>query len=208
MTLTLPDLPYAMDALAPHMSAETMEYHHDKHHKAYVDMGNSLMAGTALDGTTNDSLVKAMVTAHRQGQQSLFNQLGQHFNHIHFWQWMKPGGGGKSMPSEVEKLIDELGGYDAFYDKFVNTGKGQFGSGWVWLARDPESGQAEIMGTPNGENPLVHGKIPLLGCDVWEHSYYIDHRNDRVAYLKTFLDQLVNWEYVAERLAANDLADA
>ena len=206
MTLTLPELPYAMDALAPHMSAETLEYHHGKHHKAYVDTGNSLMAGTAQEGTSNDGLVKAMVTAfNAPGPRSLFNQLGQHFNHIHFWQWMKPGGGGKSIPSEVQALIDQLGGYDEFRGKFIDAGKGQFGSGWVWLVQDPETGGAEIMGTANGENPVVYGKAPLLGCDVWEHSYYIDHRNDRVAYLQTFLDELVNWEHVAKRLADNDL---
>lgn len=197
MAFELPDLPYSYDALGPYMSAETLEYHHDKHHLAYVNKANELIKGTGLEDA---GLEQAMVSCFKDPQRGgLFNQLGQHFNHIHFWNWMAPNGGGKSLPSGLEKDIkDAFGGYDGFYDAFTKAGGGQFGSGWVWLALDGASGKLEVMATPNGENPVPYGKTPLLGCDVWEHSYYIDYRNDRGKYLKAFLDSLVNWEYVAE----------
>ena len=195
MTFTLPELPYSYDALAPFMSKETLEFHHDKHHKAYVDKGNELIAGT---GHEKDSLEQALVWAHKNNL-PLFNQLGQHFNHIHFWTWMKKSGGGKKIPGALEqKITTDLGGYDAFKKDFTAAGVGQFGSGWAWLAMDNKSGKLEIMKTPNGENPVVFGKTALLGCDVWEHSYYIDYRNARPKYLEAFIDSLINWEYVAE----------
>ncbi len=197
MAFTLPELPYAYDSLAPYMSAETLEYHHDKHHQAYVDKGNELIAGTGLEGL---SLEEAMVKAYKDpAKAGLFNQLGQHYNHIHFWNWMKRDGGGKALPGALDKKITEdLGGFDAFRADFIKKGIGQFGSGWAWLAQDSASGKLEIIGTPNGENPLVNGKTPLLGCDVWEHSYYIDYRNARPKYLEAWVDHLVNWDYVAE----------
>jgi len=194
MAFTLPELPYAYDALGPYMSAETLEFHHDKHHKAYVDKGNELIQGT---GQENASLEDAMVWAFKN-KPGLFNQLGQHFNHIHFWSWMAPNGGGNKIPSALEKKISEdLGGFDGFKKQFVDAGTTQFGSGWAWLAMDT-NGKLEIMKTPNGENPVVHGKTALLGVDVWEHSYYIDYRNARPKYLEAFVDNLINWEYVAE----------
>lgn len=195
MTFTLPELPYAYDALEPYMSKETLEFHHDKHHKAYVDKANELIAGTGLEGK---SLEEAMVAAYNQKNQPLFNNLGQHYNHIHFWNWMKRDGGGKKMPGSVEaKIQSDLGGFDKFKTDFVAAGVGQFGSGWAWLALDA-NGKLEIVKTPNGENPLVQGKTPVLGVDVWEHSYYIDYRNARPKYLEAFVDNLINWEYVAE----------
>ncbi|MCD8497117.1 MAG: superoxide dismutase [Alphaproteobacteria bacterium] len=195
MTFTLPELPYAYDALAPFMSAETLEFHHDKHHKAYVDKGNELIAGTGKEGA---SLEKAMVWAFKNNP-GLFNQLGQHFNHIHFWNWMTPSGGGTKLPGNLESAIkSDLGGYDEFRGKFVQAGMTQFGSGWCWLALDNATGKLEIVKTPNGENPVVHGKTALLGCDVWEHSYYIDYRNARQKYLEAFVDSLVNWDYVGQ----------
>lgn len=196
MALTLPELPYSYDSLAPYMSAETLEFHHDKHHKAYVDKGNELIAGTGLE---NLSLEQAMVASFKdKSKAGLFNQLGQHFNHIHFWHWMKKGGGGAKIPGALEAQIgSDLGGFDGFKKKFIEAGTTQFGSGWAWLALDA-SGKLEIMKTPNGENPLVHGKTPLLGVDVWEHSYYIDYRNARAKYLEAFVDSLINWDYVAE----------
>ncbi len=194
MPFTLPELPYAYDSLAPYMSKETLEFHHDKHHKAYVDKGNELIAGT---GQEKASLEAAMVWAHKNSP-GLFNQLGQHFNHIHFWHWMKKGGGGgKKIPGALEKKISaDLGGYDAFKKDFMNAGATQFGAGWCWLAMDNKTGKLEIMKTPNGENPVIHGKTALLGCDVWEHSYYIDYRNARPKYLEAWFDNLVNWEHV------------
>ncbi len=202
MTFTLPELPYAYDALQPYMSKETLEFHHDKHHKAYVDKANELIQGTGLEGK---SLEDAMIAAYKDKEKaSLFNQLGQHYNHIHFWNWMKPqggGGGGAKVPGKVAKLIDsDLGGYDAFKKKFTEAGTGQFGSGWAWLALDNNGGKLEILKTPNGENPLVQGKTPILGVDVWEHSYYIDYRNARPKYLEAFVDNLINWEYVEQLL--------
>ena len=197
MSFTLPELPYAYDALDPYMSSETLEFHHDKHHLAYVDKANELINGTGLE---NMSLEQAMVAAFKDPDKAgLFNQLGQHFNHIHFWNWMKPNGGGQSLPGNLEeKIKEDLGGYDAFRAKFIEAGMTQFGSGWCWLAMDNESGKFEIVKTPNGENPVVFGKTALLGCDVWEHSYYIDYRNARPKYLEAYVDSLVNWEYVAE----------
>lgn len=197
MALTLPPLPYAYDALQPFMSKETLEFHHDKHHKAYVDKGNELIQGTGLE---NLPLEEAMIAAYKdKSKAGLFNQLGQHYNHMHFWNWMKGNGGGKKLPGKLESQItSDLGGFDTFRGKFIEAGVGQFGSGWAWLALDNASGKLEIMKTPNGENPLVQGKTPILGVDVWEHSYYIDYRNARQKYLEAFVDSLINWDYVSE----------
>ena len=195
--LTLPELPYAYDALGPYMSKETLEFHHDKHHKAYVDKGNELLKGSGLE---NLSLEEAMVAAFKDKTKAgLFNPLGQHYNHIHFWHWMAKNGGGAKMTGSLEaKIKEDLGGYDEFKKKFIEAGAGQFGSGWCWLAMDGKTGKLEIMKTANGENPVVHGKTPLLGCDVWEHSYYIDYRNARPKYLEAFVDSLINWDHVLE----------
>ncbi len=197
MAFTLPELPYAYDALAPYMSAETLEYHHDKHHNAYIVKGNELIVGTGLE---NKSLEEAMVAAFQdKAKAGLFNQLGQHYNHLHFWNWMAPHGGGKKISQNLTALIDkDLGGYDTFRGNFIQAGLTQFGSGWCWLAQDNATGKLEILKTPNGENPLPMGKTPLLGCDVWEHSYYIDYRNARQKYLEAFVDNLINWDYVQQ----------
>ncbi len=191
MAFSLPDLPYAYDALAPYMSKETLEFHHDKHHNAYVTTGNGLIAGTEFE---NLSLTKIVKKAYADGNQALINQAGQHYNHVHFWQWMKPNGGGKSLPGKVEALVNAYGGYDKVREDFIQAGVTQFGSGWAWLA--VKDGKLEVTKTPNGENPLMTGSQPILGCDVWEHSYYIDYRNLRPKYLEAFFDNLVNWEYV------------
>jgi Fe-Mn family superoxide dismutase len=192
MAFELPDLPYAYDALAPYMSAETLEFHHDKHHQAYVTNGNNLLKDSGLEGKS----LEEVVTQSHGKNAGLFNNAGQHYNHIHFWKWMKPNGGG-AIPGKLEAQIKaDLGGVDKFKEDFVQAGITQFGSGWCWLAL--KGGKLEVMKTPNGENPLVHGAVPLLGCDVWEHSYYIDYRNRRPDYLKAFVDSLVNWDYVGE----------
>ncbi len=196
MAFELPDLPYPYDALQPAMSAETLEYHHDKHHQAYVTNGNKLLEGSGLESASLEDVVRQS----HGSNPGLFNNAGQHFNHTHFWRWMKPGGGG-SLPGALEaKIGEDLGSVDQFRTDFINAGATQFGSGWAWLAL--KDGKLEVMKTPNGENPLVHGAVPLLGVDVWEHSYYIDYRNARPKYLEAFFDQLVNWEYVAELLDA------
>ena len=192
MAFILPDLPYAYDALGPYMSAETLEFHHDKHHNAYVTAGNGMIDGTPY---ADMSLEDVVVKSHGDNA-GLFNQAGQHYNHIHFWNWMKPNGGG-AIPGNLEaKIIADLGSVEAFRDAFIKAGMTQFGSGWCWLAL--KDGKLEIMKTPNGENPLIHGATPVLGCDVWEHSYYIDYRNARPKYLEAFVDNLVNWEYATE----------
>ena len=197
MSFELPDLPYAYDALGPYMSAETLEYHHDKHHQAYVTNGNNLLKDSGLEGKSLEDICRESYGKNA----GLFNNAGQHYNHIHFWNWMKGGGGGTSLPGKLAAAIDsDLGGYDKMRADFINAGVTQFGSGWAWIA--VKGGKLEIMKTPNGENPLVHGASPILGCDVWEHSYYIDYRNARPKYLEAFVDSLINWEYVEEMFEA------
>ncbi|EDQ32739.1 Superoxide dismutase [Hoeflea phototrophica DFL-43] len=194
MALELPALPYDYDALAPYMSRETLEFHHDKHHQAYVTKGNELLEGSAHAGKSIEEICKAAFAENNAG---LINNVGQHYNHMHFWNWMKKGGGGSKMPGALEKAIaSDLGGFDKFRADFIAAGVGQFGSGWAWLA--VKNGKLEVMKTPNGENPLMHGATPVLGCDVWEHSYYIDYRNARPKYLEAFIDNMINWDYVAE----------
>ncbi len=194
MTFELPKLPYAYDALAPYMSAETLEFHHDKHHNAYVTNGNKILEGLPNMGATLEEVV---LNAHKKGEQGLFNNAGQHYNHLHFWNWMTPNGGG-SRPGNLDAAItDSFGSFDAFREAFLNAGATQFGSGWCWLVMNAE-GKLEVTKTANADSPLTSGKTPLLGCDVWEHSYYIDYRNARPKYLEAFVDNLVNWEYVAE----------
>ncbi|MFD1333466.1 superoxide dismutase [Methylopila musalis] len=195
MSFKLPELPYAYDALQPYMSKETLEFHHDKHHNAYVETGNKLLEGSGLEGLSLEEVVKQSFGKNAP----LFNNAAQHYNHLHFWNWLKPNGGG-AIPDEIEKKIEsDLGGVEKFKADFIEAGKSQFGSGWAWLAL--KDGKFVIQKTPNGENPLVHGATPLLGVDVWEHSYYIDYRNRRPDYLKAFVDNLINWEYV-EKLYA------
>jgi Fe-Mn family superoxide dismutase len=193
MAFELPPLPYAYEALQPYMSKETLEYHHDKHHQAYVTNGNNLLKDSGLEGKGLEEVVKQSFGKN----QGLFNNAGQHYNHIHFWKWMKAGGGGKKIPAALQKAIDsDLGGYDKFRTDFIQAGVTQFGSGWCWIT--VQNGKLAITKTPNGENPLVHGGTPILGCDVWEHSYYIDYRNARPKYLEAFVDNLINWDYVLE----------
>ena len=196
MPFTLPNLPYAAEALEPHIDAQTMAIHHGKHHKAYVDNGNKLAAEAGMDKLSLEEIVKQSYGKNP----GLFNNAGQHYNHIHFWKWMKPGGGGRKLPGALAARIDsDLGGFDKFREAFIEAGKGQFGSGWAWVS--VKNGKLEISKTPNGENPLVHGATPILGVDVWEHSYYIDYRNLRPKFVETFLTSLVNWEFAEKNFA-------
>ncbi|VAW16610.1 Superoxide dismutase [Mn] [hydrothermal vent metagenome] len=196
MAFELPKLPYAYDALDPFMSAETFEYHHDKHHQAYVTNSNKLLEGSGLEGKSLEEVIKGSFDSNA----GLFNNAAQHYNHMHFWKWMKPNGGG-AIPGNLEsKIIADLGSIAAFRDAFIAAGTTQFGSGWAWLSL--REGKLEVTKTANGENPLVHGGTPLLGVDVWEHSYYIDYRNARPKYLAAFFDKMVNWEYVTELFEA------
>ena len=197
MAFELPELPYAYDALGEFMSAETLEYHHDKHHKAYVDNGNKLAEAAGMANNSLEDIVRASFGTNA----GLFNNAAQHYNHIHFWHWMAPNGGGKNIPGNLQAaIVTDLGGYDQFKADFMAAGATQFGSGWCWIAM--KDGKLEIMKTPNGENPLVSGASPILGCDVWEHSYYIDYRNARPKYLEAFVDNLINWDHVLEMYEA------
>jgi len=199
MAFTLPDLPYAHDALAPlGMSRETLEFHHDIHHKAYVDNGNKLVAGTPWEGKSLDEIVVGTYAAGAVAQSGLFNNASQHWNHNLFFEVMGPAN--KAMPGALEKaLTDSFGSVAKFKEDFAAAGAAQFGSGWAWLVMDKD-GILKVTKTENGVNPPCFGQTALLGCDVWEHSYYIDFRNKRPAYLANFLDKLVNWEAVAARM--------
>ena len=199
MAFELPKLHYAHDALADlGMSQETLEYHHDLHHKAYVDNGNKLIAGTEWEGKTLEEIITGTYDASSVAQNGIFNNISQLWNHNQFWEMMGPGQ--SSMPSELEAAIkDSFGSVDKFKEEFAAAGAGQFGSGWAWLVKDADGG-LKVTKTENGVNPLCFGQTALLGCDVWEHSYYIDFRNKRPAYLSNFKDNLVNWENVASRM--------
>jgi Fe-Mn family superoxide dismutase len=199
MAFELPDLPYAHDALAAKgMSKETLEYHHDIHHKAYVDNGNKLVAGSEWEGKTLEEIVKGSYQPDAVAQSGVFNNASQHWNHTQFWQMMTPYDA--KMPGELEARINEcFGSVDQFKKDFAAAGAGQFGSGWCWLVKEGD-GALKVTKSENGVNPLCFDQTALLGCDVWEHSYYIDFRNKRPAYLDNFLEKLVNWEDVAARL--------
>ncbi|MET3589381.1 Fe-Mn family superoxide dismutase [Bartonella silvatica] len=191
MAFELAPLPYDYDALSPYMSRETLEYHHDKHHLAYLTNTNNFVKDLGLENESLEDIIKKSFGKNT----SLFNNAAQYYNHNQFWFWMKKNGGGQKLPEKLAKAIEaDLGGYDKFRADFIATSTAQFGSGWAWLA--VKNGKLEIMKTPNGENPLVHDAQPILGVDVWEHSYYIDYRNARPKYLEAFVDHLVNWDYV------------
>jgi len=199
MTFQLPDLPYNHDALSQHgMSKETLEFHHDLHHKAYVDNGNKLIKGTEFDGKSLEDIIRLNYDANSVSQNGIFNNASQHWNHSEFWKMMGPNG--NKIPTELEnEIIDNFRSVEDFKENFCAAGVSQFGSGWCWLVKDND-GSLKITKTENGVNPICFNQKALLGCDVWEHSYYIDFRNKRPVYLKNFLDKLVNWENVASRL--------
>ena len=199
MAFELPDLPYPHDALADlGMSAETLEYHHDLHHKAYVDNGNKLVAGTEWENKPIEEIIKGNYQPGAVAQNGIFNNVAQHWNHTQFWEMMGPGKPG--MPGELERrIVESFGSVEKFKEEFAAAGAAQFGSGWAWLVVDTD-GALKVTKTENGVNPLCFDQKVLLGCDVWEHSYYIDYRNKRPAYLQNFLENLVNWENVASRL--------
>ncbi len=189
MAFTLPDLPYAKDALAPYLSQETLEYHHDKHHNAYVTNLNGLIEGTDHAGRSLEEIILA-------AEGPLFNNAAQVWNHTFYWNCMKPGGGG-APNGELAKAIDSaFGSLDDFKKELSAAAVGQFGSGWGWLVL--ENGALKVSKTGNADLPLKHGQTALLTVDVWEHAYYIDYRNLRPKYVETFLNNLVNWDFVAE----------
>ena len=192
MAFTLPDLPYAKDALAPYLSQETLEYHHDKHHNAYVTNLNGLIEGTDNAGKSLEDIILA-------ADGPLFNNAAQVWNHTFYWNCMKPGGGG-APGGDLAKAIDAaFGSLDDFKKELSAAAVGQFGSGWGWLV--VENGALKVAKTGNADLPLKHGQTALLTVDVWEHAYYIDYRNLRPKYVETFLNNLVNWDFVAENYA-------
>lgn len=195
MKLDLPELRFDKDALSPHMSAQTLDFHHGKHHNAYVTKGNELLADARLSANSLEELVKA---AARVGG-GLFNNVGQHYNHSFFWNSLQPQGGGKPSGAIAARIKADFGDYDKFRQEFINKGTGQFGSGWVWLVLD--TGKLAIVQTANAATPLTEDKTPLLVCDVWEHAYYLDYQNRRPDFLAAFLDHLANWDFANENLA-------
>lgn len=196
MPIVLPELPFPQSALEPHISARTFEFHHGKHHKAYVDNTNKLIDGTDLAGKDLETIIAA--TAADPSKKGLFNNAAQVWNHSFFWQCLKPGGGGRPTGKIASKIDAELGGYEKFAADFKNAGATQFGSGWAWLVL--KAGKLAILQTGNAETPLVQGYQPLLVVDVWEHAYYLDYQNRRPDFLQAFLDHLVNWDFVNANL--------
>jgi len=199
MTLELENLPYSHDALSDlGMSKETLEFHHDIHHKAYVDNGNNLLSGSEWENKPLEEIIIGNYDSSKVAQNGIFNNVSQHWNHTQFWKMMGPSK--NTMPSELENAVkDQFGSVDQFKKDFCNAGATQFGSGWCWFVKEND-GTLKITKTENGVNPICFNQKTLLGCDVWEHSYYIDFRNKRPVYLQNFLDNLVNWEYVASQM--------
>lgn len=197
MTFTLPDLPYAKDALAPHISADTLTFHHDKHHQAYVTNLNKLVEGTALATQPLEEVIKA--AAGDKQREGIFNNAAQVWNHTFFWNCMTPkNGGGKPTGDLLKRIEKDFGGFDQFKEQFKTTAVSQFGSGWGWLVLDGNT--LKITKTSNADLPLAHGQKALLTVDVWEHAYYLDYQNRRPDFVSAFMDNLVNWEFVAKNL--------
>lgn len=194
MKLELPDLPFAKDSLDPHMSANTLDFHHGKHHNAYVVKGNELLEESDIAA---DSLEELVNESAKVGG-ALFNNVGQHYNHSFFWNSLSPSGGGEPSGAIAAAINASFGSYDKFKEEFVSSGVGQFGSGWVWLVADGSA--LKIVKTANAETPLTEGLKPILVCDVWEHAYYLDFQNRRPDFLTSFLDNLVNWEFANQNL--------
>jgi Fe-Mn family superoxide dismutase len=200
MPFELPALPFAPTALEPHMSAKTFEFHHGKHHKAYVDTLNTLVPGTEWETSSLEDIIKG--THGDDKQMKIFNNAAQIWNHTFFWNGMKPQGGGAPAADLAQKINATFGDLATFKAKFKDAALTQFGSGWAWLVLNKD-GKLDIAKTPNAVNPMALGMHSLLTCDVWEHAYYIDYQNRRADMVQTFLDNLVNWDFVAENLGTS-----
>jgi Fe-Mn family superoxide dismutase len=199
MPYEVPPLPYSADALEPHIDAETMTLHHDKHHQAYVDKLNAAVEGTDMDGKDIEELIAGLNDVPEDKRTAVRNQGGGHLNHTLFWESMSPDGGGEPEGDLASAIDETFGSFDEFKEKFEAAGAAQFGSGWVWLVLD--GGKLAITTTANQDNPVTDGKTPLVGNDVWEHAYYISYRNRRPEYLKAWWNT-VDWGKVAERYSA------
>jgi Fe-Mn family superoxide dismutase len=199
MAFSVPDLPYAYDALEPHIDEATMRVHHDKHHQAYVDKANGALEGTEWADKDVEEVLKSLDSLPAEKQTPVRNNGGGHYNHTLFWQMLGPDGGG-APSGELASAIDAaFGSFDDFKGAFKKAGIGQFGSGWAWLVKGGSG--LEVVSTPNQDSPISDGKTPLLGCDVWEHAYYLKYQNKRPEYIDAFWN-VVNWDYVAERFAS------
>lgn len=191
MSFELPKLPYDKSALEPHISKETLEYHHGKHHQAYVNKLNDLVGGTEFDGLTLEQIVL-------KADGVIFNQAAQIWNHTFYFNGFSPDGGGQPVGKLAQLIDDKFGDFESFKKDFNDLGGATFGSGWVWLVQK-DNGELDLVNTSNAGNPMTEGLHPILTCDVWEHAYYVDTRNDRGAYLKNFWN-IVNWDFVADNL--------
>lgn len=188
MSITLPDLPYAKNALEPHISAETLEYHHGKHHNAYVTNLNKLIAGTPQENKPLEDIIMA-------AEGGVFNNAAQVWNHSFYWNCVKPGGGGEPTGPLADAINRDFGSFAQFKEAFATAAATQFGSGWAWLVLD--GGKLAVTKTANADLPMKHGQKALLTMDVWEHAYYIDYRNARPKYIETLLEKLINWDHVS-----------
>ena len=196
MTFELPKLDYSNKALSPIMSEETLDLHHGKHHQTYIDKLNGFIKDTDMAEMSLEEIISKSSTD--KSMIGIFNNASQHWNHNLFWKCMKPNGGGSIPPNLEKRLISDFGSIEEFKNKFKEAGVNQFGSGWCWLSID--NGKLVVSKTANAANPLIENMKPILGCDVWEHSYYIDYRNKRPEYLDKFINNLINWEYVESLL--------
>ncbi len=196
MAIELPALPYADDALAPHISAETLSFHYGKHHNTYVVNLNNLIKDTDLAGKSLEDIIHA--TAGDSSKVGIFNNAAQVWNHTFYWHSMSPDGGGKPTGKIAEKIDSDLGGFDKFAEEFKTAGATQFGSGWAWLVLD--NGKLKVTKTPNAELPMTQGMTAILTMDVWEHAYYLDYQNRRPDYMGAFLEHLVNWDFANKNL--------
>ncbi len=203
MTFTLPVLPYADDALEPHVSARTLQFHHGKHHKTYVETLNKLIDGTKFADMPLEEIIRATADAKDGDDKKIFNNAAQVWNHAFFWHSMSPHGGGEPDGTLLARIKTDFGGLDEFRAKFKEAAVGQFGSGWTWLIE--EKGKLAIVTTPNAMTPIAKGQTPLLTCDVWEHAYYLDYQNERPKFVESFLRHLIHWHLAAHVLENPDV---
>lgn len=198
MSHKLPELPYGQEALQPHISKETLEYHYGKHHATYVTNLNNLLTGTGLENMPLEELIVSLDKLPADKRTPVFNNAAQVFNHTFYWNGFRPKAGGEPTGKIAQAITQNFGSFQTFKENFSKAAIGQFGSGWAWLVKNKE-GKLEITATANAGCPLTEGKKPLLTCDVWEHAYYIDYRNLRAKYVESFWN-LVNWDFVEKNL--------
>ncbi len=200
MAVTLPDLPYDKNALEPHISSKTLEFHHGKHHAAYVTNTNNLIQGTPLEKADLETIIKE--SAQDSNKVGIFNNSAQVWNHTFYWHSIKPNGGGEPPKSLLDQITKDFGSFDNFKNEFKQAAATQFGSGWAWLVLDPADKKLKVLKTPNADTPFIKGLKPLLTIDVWEHAYYLDYQNRRPDYIDTFISKLINWDFALKNYEA------